>query len=126
MIKQNVHEILQSVFDDIAATGSPMKIRHWDPDIDGPMSPETVCQRLEAMGYTCTCYTYAPGTIFPEHTHTVDKIDVVIKGRFMINMDGENGLLRDGDYVFIPRGKLHRAAVVGDEDVVSIDATRSL
>ena len=111
---------------DTATTGTPMKIHHWDPATDSPLSIESVRKKLEAMGYTCTCYTYAPGTIFPDHTHNVDKIDVVIKGRFMINMDGENGILRDGDYVFIPRGKLHRAAVVGDEDVVGIDAERNM
>lgn len=110
----------------IDATWQPMKIRHWDPATDGPMSADAVRGRLEDMGYSCTCYTYAPGTVFPEHTHDVDKIDVVLQGRFMINMDGENGILRKGDYVFIPRGTLHRAAVVGDEDVVSIDAEKIL
>jgi len=110
----------------IDATGKPMKIRHWDPETDGPLSLETVCKRLEDMGYACSCYTYAPGTVFPEHAHNVDKINVVLKGRFMIFMAGENGILRDGDNVFIPKGTLHRAAVVGDEDVVSIDAMRRL
>ena len=102
----------------------PMKIRHWDPATDGPLSIEAVRERLEGMGYTCACYIYTPGTVFPEHTHSVDKIDVVLKGRFMINLQGENGILQGGDYVFIPRGTVHRAAVVGDEDVVSIDAER--
>ena len=110
----------------IDATGNPMKIRHWDPATDGPMSVEAVRERLEGMGYTCTCYIYTPGTVFPDHTHSVDKIDVVLKGRFMINLQGENGILQSGDYVFIPRGTLHRAAVIGDEDVVSIDAERIL
>ena len=108
------------------ATRNPMKIRHWDPATDGPMSVEAVRERLEGMGYTCAFYIYTPCTVFPEHTHGVDKIDVVLKGRFMINMAGENEILREGDYVFIPRGTLHRAAVVGGEDVVSIDAERIL
>ena len=109
---------------DIDATREPMKIRHWDPTTDGPLSIETVRDRFEDMGYTCTCYTYTPGTVFPEHTHDTDKFDFVLKGRFMINMNDENRILRSGDYVFIPRDTIHRAAVVGDEDVVSIDAER--
>ena len=109
-----------------AAKVTTMKIHHWDPDTDGPLSVESVCKKLEDMGYTCTCYTYAPGTVFPEHAHNVDKIDVVLKGRFMIHMNGENSILRSGDFIFIPKGTLHRAAVTGDEDVVSIDAERNL
>ncbi|MGH8119421.1 MAG: cupin domain-containing protein, partial [Gammaproteobacteria bacterium] len=89
-------------------------------------SAEAVRKRLEKLGYNCSFYIYIPGTIFPDHSHSADKIDVVLKGRFMIHMDGENGILRDGDYIFIPKGTVHRAAVVGDEDVVSIDAEKIL
>lgn len=103
-----------------------MKIRHWNTLTDGPLSADSVRRWLEDMGYTCVSYTYAPGTVFPEHTHSVDKIDVVLTGRFMITMNGEQGVLQDGDSVFIPKGTVHRAAVLGNEDVVSIDAERNL
>jgi len=106
--------------------GTSLKIRHWHPATDGPLSAEAVRKRLEELGYSCSFYIYAPGTIFPDHKHVTDKIDIVLKGRFMIHIDGENGILRDGDYIFIPKGTVHRAAVVGDEDVVSIDAERVL
>jgi quercetin dioxygenase-like cupin family protein len=105
---------------------TPMKTSHWNPATDGPLSVESVGKKLGDMGYLCTCYTYAPGTLFPEHTHSVDKIDVVLQGRFLVHINGENHVLLSGDYIFIPKGTLHRAAVMGDEDVVSIDAEKSV
>lgn len=101
-----------------------MKICHWDQEMDGPLTAESACTRFQDMGYACACYTYPPGTVFPAHTHERDKIDLVLKGRFLIGMDGREYTLREGDYVVIPRGTRHRAAVIGEEEVISIDAEK--
>jgi quercetin dioxygenase-like cupin family protein len=79
---------------------------------------------LERMGYAVSRWTYAPGTVFDFHTHDVDKIDGVVSGRFQITMDGVNHVLGPGDAVRVPRGASHRAEVIGDEPVVSLDAVR--
>ena len=101
-----------------------MKAHHWDPEVDGPLTAATATSRLQDLGYRCACYTYPPGTVFPEHSHELDKIDLVLKGRFLICMDQREYLLGEGDYLEIPMGTMHRAAVVGDEEVISIDAER--
>ena len=102
-----------------------MKIYRWDEERDGPVSEVVLRNRLEARGYIVSRYTYFPGTEFPDHTHDVHKVDAVLSGTFQIVLEGQEVLLGPGDAVDVPRGATHRAAVVGDEPVVSLDAVRS-
>jgi quercetin dioxygenase-like cupin family protein len=101
-----------------------MRVHHWNSTIDGPLSEETMRRRLESAGYMVRSYTYPAGTAFPEHTHNVDKIDAVLSGRFRMVVAGHFTILGPGDWVEVPRGVHHTAAVVGDEPVVSLDAVR--
>ena len=103
---------------------SRLKIYSWDTDKDGILSETALVNLLERQGYRCTRYTYPQGTYFAEHSHTVDKIDAVLKGRFKINMCGESIVLAPGDYIYIPANTPHSAEVIGDESVVSIDAVK--
>lgn len=81
-------------------------------------------RKLESAGYLVVRYTYPPGTSLPEHTHGVDKIDAVLSGRFRMVVAGHFTILGPGDWVEVPRGVHHTAAVMGDEPVVSLDAVR--
>jgi quercetin dioxygenase-like cupin family protein len=101
-----------------------MRVRHWNEDADGAFSEEAMRRKLEAAGYMVYCYTYPPGTSFPEHTHAMDKIDAVVSGRFRMVVAGHFVILGPGDWVEVPRGVHHTAAVIGDEPVVSLDAVR--
>ena len=92
--------------------------------LDGPLSEGAMRCKLEAAGYIVSRYTYPPRTAFPEHTHNVDKIDAVVSGRFRMVVAGHFAILGPGDWVEVPRGVHHTAAVVGDEPVVSLDAVR--
>lgn len=76
------------------------------------------------MGYEVTQYTYPPGTCFPPHTHSVDKIDVVLSGRFKMSMYGQSVILETGDCLVVTGGAVHSAEVVGEAAVVSLDAIR--
>ena len=99
-------------------------IRHWDESADGSLSEAKLRAKLEARGYVVTRYTYPPGTCFPDHTHSVDKIDAVLSGRFRMTMGGESVVLEAGDCLAVPAGAVHSAEVVGNEAVVSLDAVR--
>ncbi len=101
-----------------------MDIEKWDAVRDGPLSESAMRQKLEQRGYRVTRYIYRPGTIFPEHTHGVDKIDGVLSGRFRMTMEGQEAILEAGDCLTVPRGAVHSAEVVGDEPVVSLDAIK--
>jgi quercetin dioxygenase-like cupin family protein len=101
-----------------------MAVRRWNAALDGPLSEITLRAKLEALGYRVARYTYEPGTVFPDHTHGIDKIDAVISGRFRLVVSGHLAVLGPGDWVEVPRGSVHSATVLGDEPVVSLDAIK--
>ncbi len=88
------------------------------------MTEQALRARLESLGYRVAKYVYEPGTVFPDHTHDVDKIDAVLSGRFRLVVRGHMKVLGPGEWIEIPRGTTHNAAVIGDEPVVSLDAVK--
>jgi mannose-6-phosphate isomerase-like protein (cupin superfamily) len=99
-----------------------MHVERWNSD---KVPTEAALRReLEARGYDVSRYVYSPGTVFPNHAHEIDKIDAVVSGRFRITIGSESVLLEAGDLIAVPRGAVHRAEVVGERPVVSLDATR--
>jgi len=101
-----------------------VRVEHWDAAW-GPLSEAAMRKRLEAEGYRVSRYVYPPGTYFPEHTHSVAKKDTVLRGRLRIGAEGHEFVLSAGDMIEIPAGTRHTAEVVGEDAVVSLDATRS-
>jgi|SRR5215831_12988470 quercetin dioxygenase-like cupin family protein len=101
-----------------------MNVQRWDCDLDGTLSEAGLRRKLEKLGYSVSRYVYAPGTRFPEHSHEVEKVDAVLSGRFRITMGTDSVILGPGDTVVVPLGELHSAEVVGEQAVVSLDATK--
>jgi len=99
-------------------------IDKWNEKKDGPLSEAALRKKISAQGFSVTRYVYPPGTNFPDHSHTVDKIDGVLSGRFQMEMKGESVVLEAGDCLFVPKGTIHSATVMGNEAVISLDATR--
>ncbi|MFO1435167.1 MAG: cupin domain-containing protein [Gammaproteobacteria bacterium] len=100
----------------IAESGS------WDLDRDGPLTAEAMRRKLQQRGFDVFCYEYAPGTVFPSHTHAVEKIDAVLSGTFRITIAGVAFDLGPGQWLRVPAGTIHSAEVLGNESVVSLDA----
>ena len=101
----------------------PVRLEKWDKE-RGALSEQAMREWLEAEGYSVARYVYPPGTYFPGHTHGIDKKDGVLKGKLRIKAAGKDYLLEPGDVLEIPAGTVHDAEVIGDESVVSLDATR--
>jgi len=102
-----------------------LRVLSWNEAEDGPLSEDAMRRKLEAMGYRVRRYVYPPGTYFPPHTHEVDKMDGVLAGRFRMTMFGRTVVLKPGEMLFVPKGAVHEAEVVGDAPVVSLDAVRA-
>jgi len=100
-----------------------MTPHRWNP-ADGPLTESALRAKLEGLGYRVAKYVYEPGTVFPDHTHGVDKIDAVLAGRFRLVVRGHMKVLGPGEWIEIPRGTVHNATVVGDEPVISLDAVK--
>ncbi len=101
-----------------------MDFQSWREDIDGELNADNLRAKLAVGGYAVAMYNYPPGTRFGNHTHAGDKKDGVLSGEFLIEIHGERVTLRAGDIVHVPAGVVHSAWVVGDEPVVSLDATK--
>jgi quercetin dioxygenase-like cupin family protein len=101
-----------------------MAVHRWNRALDGEFSESALRRKLEGQGYSVARYIYEPGTVFPDHTHGVTKIDAVVSGRFRLVIGGHVAMLGPGDWVDVPRGVTHNAAVIGDEPVVSLDAVK--
>jgi quercetin dioxygenase-like cupin family protein len=101
---------------------SDVRFEHW-LSADGPTSEKRMMRLLELEGYDVLVYTYRPGTIFPEHEHAHPKCDGVIQGVLRIAVGEAAWDLGPGDRIYMPAGTRHRAEVVGNETVVSLDAT---
>jgi quercetin dioxygenase-like cupin family protein len=101
-----------------------IRVERWDHAKDGVLTEAALRRKLEARGYRVARYVYPPGTVFVTHTHDADKIDAVVSGRFLLSVKGEEVVLEAGDALEVPRGVPHRAEVVEDDPVVSLDATK--
>jgi quercetin dioxygenase-like cupin family protein len=102
-----------------------MEVEKWDEKRWGKLTEANMRRKLEFEGYNVTRYTYPSRTIFPDHSHRVDKKDAVIAGRFMIEVAGRSFLLEAGDMLAVPAGTVHNAKVIGSDPVVSLDAVRA-
>ena len=102
-----------------------MEVEKWDPRRWGKLSEENMRKKLEFEGYLVSRYVYPARTIFPDHSHSADKKDAVISGKFKIEIYGQAFLLEAGDMLAVPAGTVHNAKVIGAESVVSLDAVRA-
>ncbi|XP_076452774.1 uncharacterized protein LOC143288306 isoform X2 [Babylonia areolata] len=102
---------------------SRLTVEKWDTAKDGPLSEDSLKRKLEKQGYKYMCYTFCPGTDFPDHTHSVSKKDAILTGRFEFGMYGQTVVLEPGDMVEVPSNTVHNARVLGTEQVVFFDAT---
>ena len=81
-------------------------------------------RKWNVRAFQVSRYVYPPGTVFPDHSHQVDKIDAVISGRFRIRMEEKEVILEVGDIIEVPRGIIHSAEVIGSQPVVSLDGIK--
>ena len=100
-----------------------MEIEHWKKAW-GELNEKNMRKVLESKGYGVVKYVYPPGTYFPNHTHAFDKMDTVLKGKFKIEALGKKLILSAGDILYVPAGTIHNAEVIGDEEVISLDASK--
>lgn len=102
-----------------------MDKENWNDISDEAFSEAGLAALLEAKGYRVTRYVYPQGTVFPPHTHELDKIDAVVSGEFELTLEGRALVLKPGEWIAVPRGCIHSARVIGTEPVVSLDAVRT-
>lgn len=96
----------------------------WHADKDGRVTEAALKRKLQRLGYSVCRYVYPPGTSFSDHSHSADKMDAVVSGRFKMVIDGRETVLEAGDMLAVPAGVVHAAEVVGNEPVISLDGVK--
>ena len=71
-----------------------MPVHRWNAALDGEFTEAALRGKLEAQGYRVARYVYSPGTVFPDHKHGVDKVD-------LHTMDASLALPHNNDFAFI-------------------------
>lgn len=64
------------------------------------------------------------GDTIAEHRHPFDEVRMVLSGELMLNVSGNQLLLRTGDRIIIPSNTRHSKAVHGDQPCVCFVAHR--
>jgi quercetin dioxygenase-like cupin family protein len=83
--------------------------------------PGILRQTIHGDQQSMVRYVYAPGSVFPVHSHPQEQITVVLSGVIAFTVDGKRVVLGPGNVAVIPGGVHHGAIVEGPETVVTIN-----
>ncbi len=61
---------------------------------------------------------------YPEHRHPFDEVRMVLYGELLLNINGNQLLLRSGDKIMIPSNTKHSQKVLGNKDCFCIVANK--
>lgn len=97
-----------------------MLVTRWQaprvPDI------ERIKLLFEAEGYTPYEESFEPQTEIKDHRHPFDEVRMVASGELLMNVAGNQLLLRPGDRITIPSNTRHSKKVQGSKPCVCICA----
>ena len=84
--------------------------------------PGITRQVVNGERQTMVRYCYAPGSVFPVHSHSQEQITVVVSGTIAFTVAGHELVLHSGQVAVIPGGVEHGAWVIGDGPVETFNA----
>jgi quercetin dioxygenase-like cupin family protein len=85
---------------------------------------EQIKMIFEAEGITPEDERLAENTTIPDHRHPFDEIRVVMSGSLLMNISGNQILLRSGDRIDIPANTRHSYSAQGPDGCDCIVASR--
>ena len=87
----------------------------------GPTLPSGMTRRGIVLGDVMLALHGAAAGLEPApHTHPNDQIAIMIKGRMLMEVDGETRVLAPGEFAYVPRNVEHRIQTL-DEDALVLD-----
>lgn len=90
--------------------------------IDEPSRPGVDRADWHGGPFTVVRYSYAPGSVFPAHNHDSAQVTVLLSGRIIFEVEGDQFVLDPGETFYIPGGASHSARVPeGGDRAVSIN-----
>jgi len=67
-------------------------------------------------GWAMRIFTLAKEGYTPKHTHPWPHINLIVKGKGTLFIEGEEQALETGDTAYVPGGELHQFRNTGEED----------
>ena len=98
-------------------TMSTIRLERWDRDQEGDLTPDGLVRKLAVLGYETEAKTYRPGDYQSDRRIQIDTIDAIVQGKLKVSLEGESRILQPGDCLFIPKGLVTSAEVVGQKPV---------
>lgn len=100
-----------------------MLVRRWQ----APVVPDKsqIFSMFEMEGLTPFEERFEPQTLVPDHRHPFDEVRMVAEGELLLNIAGNQLLLRPGDRIVIPSNTRHSKKVNGDRPCVCICANKT-
>ena len=103
-----------------------MTIFHkWDEIIQdtepGPTLPAGMSRRGIVLGDVMLgLHGAVAGLTAEPHSHPNDQIAIMIKGKMLMEIDGEQRVMEPGEFAYVPRNVKHRIQTL-DQDAVVLD-----
>jgi mannose-6-phosphate isomerase-like protein (cupin superfamily) len=87
----------------------------------GPTLPAGMTRRAVVLGDHMLALHSAVAGLKPEpHVHPNDQICIMIRGRMLMEIDGEERVMAPGEFAYVPRNVEHRIQTL-EEDALVID-----
>lgn len=102
-----------------------LRLEHWDPAVEGNLTEDALMHKLAIWGYSAEQCHYEPGTLLGDNRAQSELIHAVLQGKLRVTLEGESTVLIPGDCLFIPKGHVSSAEVMGRKPVVCLEAERS-
>lgn len=102
-----------------------MKVDSWNSKRDGELNEANMRLKLAELGYLSSRTVYKPGKEVCYPKSKVERVSSLLAGHFRVRLRGKTIFLGAGDRLTFPKGVKHKAKVMGDQEVISLEATRS-
>ncbi|HUT15964.1 MAG TPA: cupin domain-containing protein [Anaerolineae bacterium] len=103
------------------AIGDRPQAFHWGDLLTETVLPGIDRQRIDGERMTIVRYVYAPGSVFPAHSHPEEQITVVLSGEIEFDVDGQLEQATAGSVIVIPPNAVHGARILGDQQVETLN-----
>ncbi len=98
-----------------------MLIGNWSDLKETEPHPGVFRQVYTSGGLQVVRYRYAPGSVYPTHSHPQEQMTIVLRGRLTFDVDGAAQEVGEGDVVFIPGGVPHGAVTPEDGEALTLN-----
>ncbi len=100
------------------------RVQHWERAHDGPLSEQSMLQKLLEWDYDTRHATLAAGETVAHAPHELETVFALLTGQLELDVDGHTKTVSGGDIVYVPRGAGAILRVLGDVPVTKITAHR--